>query len=76
MVLQSIRLSDLHVGILLTIVPSYGLREHQQHGEAVPADPKDITDEQTNLKEINACYKPEDLFNCDESFINPFNPPD
>lgn len=28
------------------------------------------------LREINARYKPEDRFNGDESYINPFNPPD
>ena len=64
------------VGMLLTIVSSYGLKENRQHGEAASANPEDITCEGANLKEINACYKLEDQFNGDESYINPFNPPD
>ena len=41
----------------LTGASSYGLKEHWQHGEA---NPEDIRSERTNLKEINARYKPED----------------
>jgi hypothetical protein len=32
--------------------------------------------ERARLKEVNARYKEEDQFNFDESYINPFNPPD
>ena len=64
------------VGVLLTVISSYGLKEYRQHGEAASANPEDIMDEQTNLKEINAHYKLKDRFNCNESYINPFNPPD
>ena len=63
-------------GISLTFTSSYGLKEHRQHGEAASANPEDIASEQVKLKEINARYKPEDRFNGDESYINPFNPPD
>ena len=64
------------IAMLLTIASSYGLKENQQHGEVASANPEDIMCKQVNLKEINARYKPEDRFNGDESYINPFNPPD
>ena len=63
-------------GISLTFASSYGLKEYRQHGEAASADLQDVINEQVKLKEINARYKPEDRFNCDESYVNPFNPPD
>ena len=55
---------------------SYGLKEHRQHGEAASATPEDIASERMQQKELNACYTPEDRFNGDEPYVNPFNPPD
>lgn len=55
---------------------SYGLKEHRQHGEAASANPEDIASERMQQKELNARYTPEDRFNGDESYVNPFNPPD
>ena len=55
---------------------SYGLKEHRFHGEAASANSEDIASERARLKEVNIRYKEEDQFNLDESYINPFNPPD
>ena len=60
----------------LTCALSYGLKEHRHHGEAASANPEDISSERARLKEINACYKPKDQFNGDETCLNPYNPPD
>jgi hypothetical protein len=63
-------------GILLTFLSSYGLKEHRHHGEAASVNLMDVTSEQARLKEINIRYKAKDRFNIDETYINPFNPPD
>jgi len=61
--------------ISLTFASSYGLKKYQQHGEVASADPQDVISKQVKLKEINARYKPKDWFNCNKSYVNPFNPP-
>ena len=76
-VLQSVSyLNSSKVVECLTFAFSYGLKEHRHHGEAASANCEDITSERKKLKEDNARFKPEDRFNADESYINPFNPPD
>lgn len=60
----------------LIALPSYGLKEHRCHGEAASADQEDVTGERARLKETNVRYKEEDQFNLDETYVNPFNPPD
>ena len=50
---------------------SYGLKEHQQHREVASANTGDIASKWMKQKELNTCYKPEDQFNGDKSYVNP-----
>ncbi|KAL7282003.1 hypothetical protein ACG7TL_003470 [Trametes sanguinea] len=63
-------------GWVLKFCKAYGIRDYRRHGEAGSVNLEAVEKERDRIREICKLYKPEDIFNFDESGLFGFARPD